>query len=324
VRAVTIAQFGDAGVLRVQTLDVPEPGPGAVAIDVAFAGVNFADVLVRRGVIPVELPYVPGVEVAGHVRALGAGVEGLRAGQPVAALAIGAGGGYAEVAIADARLVAPLPEPADPALLASAALTANSTTALLILQRVARLRAGESVLVHAAAGGVGGQLGQVAKLLGAGRVVGTVGSRRRIADAGDCGYDDVVVREGSAGRIAELGGPGGFDVVIDPIGDSTRRTSFDVLAPGGRLVAMADEDDEFSAEELWRSGVTILGFNLATLAAQHPELVGHALRRAVEGLAAGDLRVGVRARFALERAAAAHRQIESGPRGGRIVLAIGG
>jgi NADPH2:quinone reductase len=128
---------------------------------VAHAGVNYAEVLYRRGAVDVDLPFVPGIEVSGHVRALGEGVSGLEVGQPVAALTIVDGGGYAEVAVTDARLVAPLPQAATGDELAVAAgVPSNTTTAFIVIGEIARMRAGEQVLVHAAAGGVGSQLGR--------------------------------------------------------------------------------------------------------------------------------------------------------------------
>jgi NADPH2:quinone reductase len=326
MRAITITAFGDADVLALATLEAPEPGPGEIAIDVAFAGVNFADVLFRRGAVDVPLPYVPGIEVCGHVRALGAGVDGLRVGQPVVALTI-AGGGYAEVVVVDARLVAPLPEPASPDQQASAAgLPANSTTAFLVLDRLARLRAGEAVLVHAAGGGVGSQLGQAARLLGAGRVVGTVGSARRIQAARAFGYDEVIVRDRFADRVAELTDGAGFDVVVDPVGGANRRASYGALAAGGRLIAMGnaagDDDGVFTADELWAGGKSVIAFNLAALSSAGPALVGHALRRAVQAMTAGELRIEVRDTIPLERAAGAHRKIEAGAGSGKLVLAV--
>jgi NADPH2:quinone reductase len=326
VRAVTIPAYGDAGVLRLDELRTPEPGPGEVSIDVAFAGANFAEILLRRGAVNLPLPYVPGIEVSGHVRALGAGVEDLRPGQPVVALTIVAGGGYAEVVVTDAQLVAPLPEPASAEDLATAAgLPSAGATAIVVFDRVARLRAGESVLVHGAGGGVGGQLGQAARLLGAGRVVGTVGSPAKLAAARAFGYDDVIVRDQLPARAAKLSGGAGFDVIVDPGSSASRRPSFEALAPGGRLVAMGDEaDDEFTAEEMFLSGKTVLGFNLAALSASGPAIVGRALRRAVRALTDGELRVDIRDRIALDHAAVAHRRMESGKSPGKLVLAVGG
>ncbi|TYB62721.1 zinc-binding dehydrogenase [Nonomuraea sp. PA05] len=318
MKAITIPRFGDADVLRLDEVEVPEPGPGQVAIDVAYAGANFAEILYRQGLADVPLPFVPGIEVSGRVRALGPGVEGLRVGQPVAALTIVDSGGYAEVAVTSADLVAPL-DGYDLELGLAAALPSNSTTAFLVLDRVARIEPGESVLVHAAAGGLGSQLGQAARLLGAGRVAGTVGSAAKIGTALGYGYDEVVLREQAAGA-------GRFDVVVDMVGGATRRGSLDLLAPMGRMVVLGNasgaEDVGIPANELWLTNKTVSGFNLAAFSAAFPEVAGQALRRAVAGGASGELRVGVET-LRLEEAAEAHRRIESGRTTGKLVLEVG-
>ncbi|AEM85671.1 quinone oxidoreductase family protein [Streptomyces violaceusniger] len=317
MKAVTIPEFGDAGVLRADTVPIPVPGPGQVAIDVAYAGANFAEVLYRRGVVDVPLPFVPGIEVAGYVRAVGEGVEDLWPGRPVAALTIVDSGGYAEVAVTSADLVAPL-DGLDIGMGTAAALPSNSTTAFLVLDRVARIAPGESVLVHAAAGGVGSQLGQAARLLGAGRVVGTVGSASKIDTAKGFGYDEVILRD----RLADAGR---FDIVVDMVGGSTRRASLDRLASMGRLVIMGNasgaQDVGVPANELWFTNRTVSGFNLAAFAAAHPDEAGRALRRAVEAVAKGELRVQVEA-LPLERVAEAHRRIEAGATTGKLVLDV--
>lgn len=321
MKAVTIPEFGEADVLRVATVPVPEPGPGQVAIDVAYAGANFAEILYRRGVVDVPLPFVPGIEVAGRIRAVGEGVEGLRVGQPVAALTIVDSGGYAEVVLTSASLVAPLDglgSGPGVGLGVAAALPSNSTAAFLVLDRVARIEPGESVLVHAAAGGVGSQLGQAAHLLGAGRVVGTVGSEAKIDIAKGFGYDEVILRE----QAAEAGE---FDVVVDMVGGPTRRASLDRLSPMGRLVVMGNasgaEDVGIPANELWFTNKTVSGFNLAAFSAAFPEETGKALRRAVAAAAAGELRVQVET-LPLDQAVEAHRRIESGTTTGKLVLEV--
>ncbi|MCO6009225.1 zinc-binding dehydrogenase [Actinoallomurus purpureus] len=317
MKAVTIPEFGDAEVLRVDTMPIPEPGPGQVTIDVAYAGANFAEVLYRRGVVDVPLPFVPGIEVAGRIRAVGAGVEDLTAGQPVAALTIVDSGGYAEVAVTSADLVAPL-DGLGIEMGVAAALPSNSTTAFLVLDRVARIEPGESVLVHAAAGGVGSQLGQAARLLGAGRVVGTVGSEAKIETAKRFGYDEVIVRD----RLADAGE---FDIVVDMVGGPARRAGLDRLGPMGRLVVMGNasgaEDVAIPANELWFTNKTVSGFNLAAFSAAFPKAAGRTLRRAVEAAAKGDLRVQVET-LPLEQAAQAHRRIEAGATTGKLVLDV--
>ena len=176
MKAMQIVSFdGPASGLRYQEAPTPEPGPGQIAVDVGHAGVGYVEALFTEGLVPIDLPWTPGLEVSGRVRALGDGVDGYRVGEAVVALTITGGGGYGQVAVAPAELVVPLPAGLDPVV--AAAVPANSTTALVALEEIVHLRRGESVLVHAAAGGLGSQVGQVARLLGAGRVVGVTAVR---------------------------------------------------------------------------------------------------------------------------------------------------
>jgi len=324
MKAVAIPRFGEADVLEAMELPVPEPKAGEVAIDVAYAGANYAEILYRRGAVDVPLPFVPGIEVAGRVRALGEGVAGLEVGQPVAALTIVDSGGYAEVAVTDARLV--VPAPAGVELEVAAGLPSNSTTAMLVWDRIARLRPDETVLVHAAAGGVGSQLGQAARILGAKRVIGTVGSPGKVEAAKAFGYDEVLLRDEFGERASELTDGRGFDVIVDPVGGPTRRASYEALANGGRLIAMGNasngDDVSFGANELWFAGKAVMGFNLAAFSATHPDVVNGALARAAEALAAGDLRVDVNEVLPLEKAEEAHRRIEGAQTTGKLVLAV--
>jgi NADPH2:quinone reductase len=302
----------------------PFPGPGELSIDVAFAGLNYAEVLYGRGLVDVPLPFVPGIEVAGHVRAVGAGVTGFDVGQKVAALTIINSGGYAEVAVADARLTAPLDDRLE--LAVAACVPSNSTTAILALEQVAGLRAGEAVLVHAAAGGLGSQLGQTAHLLGAGRVVGTVGTSNKLQAARGFGYDDLIVRETLADRARELTAGRGFDVIADPVGGATRHVSVDALAMGGRLIVMGNasgaDDVLIPANNLWLAGKGVLGFNLAAFSTVRPEPVGAALRRAVAAVAEDRMRIHVQDVVPLARAAEFHRLLEDGRTVGKVALSV--
>jgi NADPH2:quinone reductase len=325
MHAVAITRFGDADALELLELPEPQPGPGEVAIDVQYAGANFAEVLFRQGLIDLPLPFVPGIEAAGTIRALGPGVTGLRPGQPVAALTIVGGGGYGEVAVTRAELVAPLDDlPAIPPAVA-AATPANTTTAFLVLDTVVRVGSGSRVLVHAAAGGVGSQLGQVARLLGADQVVGVVGSKAKVAVAAAFGFDDVLVRDRWAARADELTGGRGFDLVVDQVGGPQRRANLDALAPLGTLVVMGNasgaDDVALSSNELWLTNRSVAGFNLQALAATAPAQVGRELRRAVVAVARGDVRVAVET-LPLTRAAEAHRRIEAGATTGKLALAV--
>lgn len=326
MRTTSIVRFGGPEVLETLEQQAPEPGPGEVSIDVAYAGVNFAEVLFRRGVVPeVPLPFTPGIEVSGRVRALGAGVRELRVGERVAALTIANGGGYAEVAVAPAALVVPVPESVS--LDVAAAFPSNATTAAMILRDVARVEPGETVLVHAAAGGVGSMLGQMARVLGAGHVIGVVGSAEKVAHARASGCHDVVLADRFESEVRALAGDGGVDVAVDPVGGAARGGSLALLGPFGRLVVMGNasgaDDVPLSSNALWFASTSVMGFNLRLVSTTHPDRVRSAMRFALECIADGRLRVDVTGVLPLADAAEAHRRIEARGTTGKLVLSVG-
>ncbi|MEU1669442.1 zinc-binding dehydrogenase [Streptomyces sparsogenes] len=322
----------NGGVEVLEELDLPEPVPaaGQIAVRVAFAGVNFAEIQHRRGEFGTpEGPGgvdIPGLEVAGAVVALGAGVSGLEVGEPVAAY-LPAFGGYAEVVIADARFVRSLRTGAEEIGLAQAAgLPCVYPTAFGVLKDAGRLREGEDVLIHSAAGGVGFAAAQLARELGAGRVYGTVGSAEKIPYAAELGYDEVFLRDGFAEGVAEVTGGRGVDLVLDPVGGPVREQSLAVLAPFGRVVAYGDlgrhEQWTASVWDLWKGNRTIAGFNIGDLARRSPERIGEYLAEALRLLAAGRIRPGVTETLPLAEAAKAHQLLETGTGRGKIILSL--
>lgn len=308
----------------------PAPGPGQVVIRAAFAGVNFAEVQHRRGEFgapdgPGGVD-VPGLEVSGTVAALGAGVTGLSTGEPVAAY-LPAMGGYAQAVVADSRFVRSLRTEAGEADLADAAgLPCVFPTAFGVLRDAGRLREHETVLVHAAAGGVGSAALQLARGLGASRVLGTVGSADKVPYATGLGFDEVFVRGEFAGRVTGATGGRGVDLVLDPVGGPVREQSLRVLAPFGRLVAYGDlgRHEEWTASvwDLWKGNRTIAGFNIGDLARRAPERIGDYLAEALRLLAAGQIRSGVTEILPLDEAAKAHELLETGAGRGKILLAL--
>lgn len=241
----------------------------------------------------------------------------LKPGDPVVALTINRGGAYGEVAVTNANLVAPLPPGMDPTL--AAAVPANTTTALVALERVAHLKPGEHVLVHAAAGGLGSQFGQIARLLGAARTVGVVGSETKRRAALDLGYDEVWLR-------SELGDAAGgqFDVVVDPVAGPARQTSLDLLRLGGRLLAVGDAaqagDPMVSSNSLWLRGVGVLGFNLGAFTAANPRTTGVYLRRALNLAASGEVTVHIAERAPIREAPRVLADMAAGATVGKAVL----
>jgi NADPH2:quinone reductase len=326
MRAVTIPRFGDAAVLTLEDVRVPEPGPGQVAIDVTHAAVGLADVLTRRGELGGTPPIIPGLEVAGTIRALGDQAAGLRVRQPVVTLSRPTAGGYAEVTLADAAITLPLDDlsPAmDPAL--AVAVVPNASTALLALGEVAHLRAGEKVLIHGAAGALASIVGQIARELGAGEVIGTVRSPDRFQDAQRNGFDTVVESADFADALAQRD-LDSIDVIVDPVGGPLRAESLKVLAPLGRLVAVGKAsgtpDVRVGTNELWLSNAGVLGFNVGGLLASQPERGSAAARRALELVAAGRIATP-QTNLPLDRAAEAHRRLEAGGVSGRVLLTSG-
>ena len=356
IKAMQITSFDGPAGLKYAEAPAPKPGPEDVALDVEYAGVGYIEALLAGGLIDLPLPYVPGLEAVGRVRSLGsrtadtrsqtdaranadseagtdadgeadADVEAglsspgphstLKPGDPVVALTINRGGAYGQVAVTNANLVAPLPPGMDPAL--AAAVPANTTTALVALERIAHLKPGEHVLVHAAAGGLGSQFGQIARLLGAARTVGVVGSEAKRRAALDLGYDEVWLR-------SELGDAAGgqFDVVVDPVAGPARQTSLDLLRLGGRLLAVGDAaqagDPMVSSNSLWLRGVGVLGFNLGAFTAANPRTTGVYLRRALNLAAAGEVTVHIAERAPIREAPRVLADMAAGATVGKAVL----
>jgi NADPH2:quinone reductase len=304
VRAVVLHESG--GPERLELDDVPEPAPvdGAALVRVRAAGVNFLDVLVRQGRYPQPppLPAVLGAEVAGEVD-----------GRRVIGLTRAAAGGYAEVALVDEEWLVPLPEGASFAEGASFLMT--FLTAWLPLTRQVRLAAGATVLVHAAAGGVGSAAVQVARHLGA-RVVATASSEEKRALARELGAEQAYGYEDFDERIRA-------DVVFDPVGGAVFARSLKVVKPLGVLVAVGYAGgawEELDPALLVGRNLGVQGFYLGRLMGREPGLVRAAVGEVMELWARGAVRPLVGAQYPLERAAEAHRLIEDRRSTGKVVL----
>ncbi|CAA9422156.1 MAG: Alcohol dehydrogenase [uncultured Rubrobacteraceae bacterium] len=333
MQAVRARSFGTPDVLVLEEVPIPRPGPGQVLIRVESAGVNFSDVKRRRNdpyPFPTTLPYTPGGEVAGTVEELGEGVEGPSVGTPVFAL-VGADGstGYAQFALASASGVTTIP----PGLSADVAsgLVISGSTAVLILEEAARLQAGETVLVQGAAGGVGSYAVQIAKLLGAGTVIGAAGSPEKREAVLALGADHAVdyTQEDWPDRVLEFTGGRGVDVVLEMAGGSAFEQGLSCLAPFGRTVVYGSS----SAEPLQMGPETIqalfydpspnqslVAFNLGLWFAMRPEAAVGALRTLIGHVASGRVEVPIGHVLPLGRAAEAHRMLEERRNTGKIVL----
>ena len=331
MRAIVVSEFGGPEVLKVREVPAPQPGPGQVTIQVAYAGVNYAETMARRGgLIPKELlPIIPGLEVAGHIHALGEGVEGLHAGQPVVAF-IGSGG-YAEIALAQALCTFPLDAPDNNIDLTTAAgFPTIVPTAHDLLVRVARLHQGESVLIHAAAGGVGTIAGQIAKHMGAGLIIGTVGSPRKAEYAMSFGYDRVALYDEFLQNVRELTNGRGVDIVLEGVGEPMRSHSLSALAPFGRLVIFGNASDSTGKPQdipltpgnFLIESKAIMGYSIGYLSQSAPHLLAATARQALDLVAHGQVRIDITDVLPLEQASEAHRRLESRDTTGKLLLRV--
>ncbi|MGW1751589.1 quinone oxidoreductase family protein [Streptomyces sp. NPDC002092] len=324
MRAVEFQEYGGPEVLKVVEAEVPEPGPGQVSLDVAYTGVNFADLKARgEGYRVPQLPFVPGLEASGRVRALGEGVTGLSVGQEVTALT--EGGAYADVVLANATTVFPVP--AGVGLRKAATLPAVLPTAYALVHAVGRLQPGETVLVQGAAGGVGTVVGQLAKAAGAAAVYGVVSGAAKAAYAGEHGYDEVFVGEFTE-AVREATGGRGVDLALDPVGGETFRGSLASLAAFGRLVSFGNASSapawNVGQPELYPSGVSVGGFSILTLAKTAPGELRSLAERAFAEAVDGTVSLPVTAEFGLEEAAEAHRLMGTRTSTGKLLLRVSG
>lgn len=275
-----------------------------------------------------SLPFRPGLEVAGRIRAVGAGVVGLTPGEQVAALT--PQGGYAEVVATPASFVFALPDGVPPRV--GATLPTVLPTAHALLHEVGRLRAGETVLIQGAAGGVGLVAGQLARLGGAGRVYGVVSREEKVAEALTYGYDEVFVGDGfvgdgfAEGVRARTGGRG-VDLVLDPVGGDTLRSGLESLALFGRLVSFGNA----SGAEAWRAGrpelyprgLSVAGFSILTLAETEPDALRALAERSFALVAEGRVVLPITAEFPLGEAHEAHRLMDTRTTTGKLLLSLG-
>jgi NADPH2:quinone reductase len=312
----------DASATRVADVATPEPGPGEVAIDVRAAGINFIDVMARRGDpgYATGWPFVPGLEVAGTIRALGAGVSGPRIGTQVAAFT--GAGGLAEVAVVRAELVADVP--AGLSFEQAAAAPGTLTTAALLLNR---LQPHDSLLVHSAAGGVGKALAALARLKGAGAILGTVGGAGRVQSAEKAGYDAVFVRgdELVTNVLARTGGRG-VDLILDPQGTRGLAGDLKMIVPGGRITLFGNAAGEplepVAAGPLFAGNAAVGGFSIRGYARTAPATVAAALTDVLAELAKGTLDLDPTIADGLEHAAEVQQLLAEGRGTGKYVIRI--
>ncbi|MER8008200.1 NADPH:quinone oxidoreductase family protein [Streptomyces sp. NPDC094149] len=315
MQAWQVHELGEPSeVMRLQDVQAPAPGDGQVLLKVRAANINFPDVLMARGHYQVRppLPFTPGVEICGETED----------GRRVLANPALPYGGFAEYAVADAAAVLPAPDSLDDA--EAAALHIGYQTGWFGLHRRARLEAGETLLVHAAAGGVGSAAVQLGKAAGA-TVIGVVGGAEKAAVARELGCDVVVDRKSDdvVAAVKEATGGRGADVIYDPVGGEAYTQSTKVVAFEGRIVVVGFASGSIPSPGLNHALVknySILGLHWGLYNTRNPKLVLHCHEQLTELAARGAVKPLVSERVPLGEAAAAVQRVGDGVTTGRVVV----
>ena len=319
-KAIRFHETGGPEVLRLEDVDVGEPGPGQARVRHTYIAVNFIDIYFRTGRYPLPLPNGLGSDAVGVVEAVGPGVTDLQVGDRVGYL-IGPQGAYSEVRVMPAEVLIPLPEGISDR--TAATLMMKGMTAQYLFRQVYPLNGGETILYHAAAGGVGLIACQWARAIGV-HMIGTVSTdaKAEAALANGCEHVIVTSREDIAKRVREITDGKGVPVVYDSVGKDTLMASLDSLQPRGHLVSNGTSSGPVVIDtmqlavkgSLWVTRPAMMHYIMprAHMLAMADELFGHVL--------AGNIDSEPKQIFSLDRAADAHRALESRATTGATVL----
>lgn len=323
MKAVRINETGGPEVMHIEEIETPTPKTGEILIKVAAAGINYADLAQRQGAYLTRTitPTTPGFEFAGTVEALGPGVTSPAVGTRVVAFGEG---GYAEYALAQPSTIIPIPDMLD--FTHAAAFPVQGITAYQLLRESAHIQAGESVLVHAAAGGVGTLAIQLAKLLGAGTVIGTASNAQKLELIRRLGADAAInyTEENWPEQVKQATGGKGPDIILEMVGGSIAEQSLQCLAPFGRMViygAASNQIAQFTGVQLMYKNQAIIGYWL-TAQLRRPDYIARAAMELMQYLISGKLEIVVGQTFPLAAAAEAHKAIAERKTTGKVVLLV--
>lgn len=322
MKAIRISAYGDASALQLTTTEpVPQPGPGQVLVRIHAAGVNFVDIYQRKGIYPQNVPFVPGLEASGVVEALGKKTRGFKPGDRVAYT--GHLGSYSEYAAIDAGKLIPLPDVFS--FEEGAAIPLQGMTAHYLINEYRKLKKGDVVLIHAAAGGVGLLLVQWAKHLGA-IVIGTVSTAEKARLIRENGADHAILytTQDFVAETKRLTDGRGAQLILDGVAHTTFPGDLEAVANFGNVVvfgAASGRADPVSPNTFMPKCVSVSGGTLFLYAASHKDIVKRS-RGVLEGLAAGWLKLRIGHVLPLAQAAEAHRLLESRQSTGKIILKV--
>lgn len=322
MKAIRVEALGGPDVLKLEDVaPIEEPGPGQAVVRVVASGVNFADVGQRRGTYPREVPFTIGLEGAGVVASVGEGVRGVKPSDRVAFT--GVPGAYAEAVVADAWRLIPLPD--DFSFEQGAAFPLQGMTAHYLIHEFRRPAPGDVVLVHAAAGGLGGLLVQWARHLGA-TVIGTTSTEDKARTAREAGAQHVVVYPGEdfVAETKRLTNGHGADLILDGVGHSTFKGDLETVAVRGHIVVFGSSSgpaDPISPSALMARSASLSGGGLQSFTATRDELMRRA-NDVIEGIRQGWLKLKIETVLPLAQARRAHELLESRKTQGKLVLSV--
>lgn len=322
MKLIQFEKYGGPEVLHYIEESRPKPADNEVLIEVKAIGVNYADTARREGkyVVPTPLPYVPGSEVAGVIVEVGSSVTKFKTGMRVSALI--ESGAYAEFVALDEKGLMPVPDAVD--FEQAVALPLQGLSAYHILTTMGRLEQGETVLVHAAAGGVGAIAVQLAKLFGAGKIIATASSAEKLEHAKAMGATHLVdyTKEGWVEEVKGITEGKGVDLALEMVGGEVFNQTLKCLAPFGRLVifgAASGEQAQMHPGQLMRKNQSVIGFFLPQIM-RKPELFQKSFKELLGYMASGELKLTIGGSYPLADAAEVHKLLQSRKTIGKLVL----
>ncbi|MGI8314792.1 quinone oxidoreductase family protein [Halobacillus mangrovi] len=322
MKAIQFKEYGGPDVLEKVDVETPELKEGEVLIKVTAIGVNYADTARREGayVVPTPLPFIPGAEVAGVVEETGEKTNRFQKGDRVVTL-IGSGG-YAEYVVANERTLIPIPENMEDATAVS--LPLQGLTAYHLLKTMGRLEKGETVLVHAAAGGVGSLAVQLAKLFGAGKVIATASSEEKLDMALELGADHAINYTKANWRedVMNATDGEGVDIALEMAGGDIFHETVKCMRPFGRLVVYgvaSGNPPQMYPSGLMNRNLSVIGFFLPQIM-KKPVLFEKSLQELLKLVKTGDLKLTIGGVYDLEEAAQVHQMLQGRKTKGKLVL----
>ncbi|WP_203334038.1 quinone oxidoreductase family protein [Planococcus beigongshangi] len=322
MKLIQFEKYGGPEVLRYIEETRPEPADNEVLVEVKAIGVNYADTARREGkyVVPTPLPYVPGSEVAGIIAGVGNNVTKFKTGMRVSALI--ESGAYAEFVAVDENMLIPVPDAVE--FEQAVALPLQGLSAYHVLTTMGRLEEGETVLIHAAAGGVGAIAVQLAKLFGAGKIIATASSDEKLEHAKAMGATHLVdyTKDNWVEEVKGITEGKGVDLALEMVGGEVFNQTLKCLAPFGRLVifgAASGEQAQMHPGQLMRKNQSVIGFFLPQIM-RKPELFQKSFEELLGYMASGKLKLTIGGSYPLADAAEVHKLLQSRKTIGKLVL----